>query len=165
MPDLIEDGKSNHTEDAVRRELETQFTLRYNMVMQREYGVNIIVKRGKSRATFTVPQDRWKYFFRERIKAKTPHGKTKPIYHSVVAHQRQTISGTTAVKTHYRGLRHFIWKGYDIRIVMQGKHGVPQASLDITPTSEEDMKEGVQYYDLNDISDRINRVFETGVSR
>ena len=167
MPDYRNDSvvkkdnqKSTPHEDAVKQHLEKLFTLNYNITMHREYGVNIIVKKGKSRATFTVPQDRWKYFFKDRIKAKTIRGNTKPIYHSVTAHARKVRAGITNVKTHYRGSRHFLWDGYEIKIVMQGKHSSPQASFGVAGVSVEHMEPGVKYSSLGKTATLVNETFE-----
>jgi len=158
MPDLIQD-EEKHSKNQIKEHLEERFCLFYNAIMTREYGVNIIVKKGRQRATFTVPQDRWKYFFKERIKAKTPSGHTKPIYHSVTAHLRQTKTKLTSVTTHYRGLRHFLWNGYEIRIVMQGKHARSQADLGVETETEPEADK--KYLDVaGATADRINRVFE-----
>lgn len=134
----------------------------YSAVMRREYGVNIIVKKGKYRATFTVPQNRWKYFFKDRIDALTPGGKKIPIYHAVVAHKRQTKTKLTYVKTHYRGSRHFWWQGYEINIVMQGLHSVPQADFAVSALDEfpPDRPE-TDFIDATGVGGgRINRLFE-----
>lgn len=130
VPELPHDGLKNITnENEQLNELARLFVLVFNTTMLREYSVNINVKKGNERVTFAVPQDRWKYFFKERIKAKNRNGNTKPIFHSVTAHSRKTKKGYTDVKTHYRGLREFWWNRYHVKIVMPGKHGAAQASF------------------------------------
>lgn len=163
IPDLRSDSCSKtdgDSEEAIMAGMAERFIIGYNMTMMREYGVNIIVKKGKDRATFCVPQDRWKYFFKDRIKAKTIHGHTKPIYHSVSAHKRVTKTIVTAVKTHYRGLRHFIWGGYDIRIVMQGKDGISQSSFDLAHTDEADVEDATKYLGVGEVSKMINKLVD-----
>lgn len=151
--------KEDKRENLIRR-----FCVEYNATMQREHGVNIYVKKGKNRATFTVPQNRWKYFFKDRIDAMATDGKKKRIFHAVIAHQRHLANGKTSnVRTHYRGSRHFVWEGYEIKIVMQGKHGVSQATFgakaheydddDNVPERTVDVASGV-------VADRLNKIFE-----
>lgn len=159
MPDFIEDGEV-HTGEQKKDELEKRFVMAYNTTMRREYGVNIIVKKGGFRATFIVPQNRWKYFFRERIDVMTTGGKKRPIFHAVIAHKRHLKNGKTSyVKTHYRGSRNFVWNGYEILIVMQGKHGRSQADLNMAGRSAEDTK-GKLVSIFGETGDRVNKTFE-----
>jgi len=162
MPDLINksDRPGPHSHAQIKKHLEQLFCMGYSLVLKREYGVNVIVKKGKRRATFTVPQNRWKYFFKDRIKAKNKNGNTKPIYHAVITHERQTKTKLTIVKTHYRGLRHFWWNGYEIRIVMQGKHGKSQASFGFSTFDEADVETGTKTFEIGNAAAAINSVFE-----
>lgn len=160
-------GSKMHSPPVLKKRLEQCFILNYNIIMRREYGINIIVKKGSDRATFTVPSNQWKTFFKDRIPALSKTGRMRPIYHAVVAHKRrlkkrwlreQKIS---YVKTHYRGLRHFFWHGYEIQIVMQGKHGISQATLDVTGVDPEEAK-GKTVSLTGKWADRLNTLFETG---
>jgi len=129
-PDYTPEGKADI--DHRKAFIIEQFCLHFNMVLTRENSINIIVKKGKDRATITVPSNRWKYFFKDRVKVKTSSGNTRPIFHAVSSHLREYKNGKVApIKTHYRGLRSFRWDGYSIKIVMPGKHGAAQASLDL----------------------------------
>jgi hypothetical protein len=159
LPDYIKD-EGHHSEGVKAKFLEERFEVLYSSIMRREYGVNILVKKAGYRATFIVPQNRWKYFFRERVDVKTAAGKNRPIFHAVIAHSRHLKSGkVTDVKTHYRGSRHFVWNGYEIRIVMQGKHGKPQASFGSSTVSEEDTpKKTVSIF--GPTGDLVNKEFE-----
>jgi len=158
-PDFM-DGCDHHSEAEKKNDLEERFCLTYNCIMRRELGVNIIVKKGNSRATFIVPQNRWKYFFRDRVDVKTPSGRKRPIFHAVVAHKRDLKSGKTSyVKTHYRGSRHFWWGSYEILITMQGKHSKSQAGLDVALTCEEDTNEPCVSI-FGETAKQINRTFE-----
>ena len=112
--------------ESLRENLRGRFILGYNINMRREYGVNIIIKKGKHKVTVNVPQHQWKYFFKERISVKTATGRQKPIFHYVSAHVRHTKNGDQNVKTHIRGERRFKWGAYDINIVLPGKHSVSQ---------------------------------------
>ncbi len=117
-------SQSRNAEEIVKH-----FTLIYNMTMWREYGVNIVAKKDGSKATFIVPEHRWKDFFKDRFDVKAVDGRRKRIFHAVTAHSRSNGSN---VRTHYKGSRHFFWRGYEISIVMPGKHGAAQASLNIS---------------------------------
>ena len=143
-----------------KRLLEHAFCKRFNAVMRRECAVNIIVKKGELRATFTVPENRWKYFFKDRIDVMTPSGRKRPIFHAVIAHIRHTKKKDTPVRTHYRGSRDFHWNGYSIKIVMQGKHGASQASFTAEGHEDlENLKDGACVL-TGKWGDRINQVFE-----
>lgn len=77
------------------------------------------VKRDGLVAAFGIELSRAKYFFADRdMSALAADGKRKRIFHSVIAHARTLSTGAvTSVRFHYRGLRHFDWNGYGIRIV------------------------------------------------
>lgn len=121
-----------------KQEIVEDFCALYSLVMRREMGVNIIVKKDDARATFIVPENEWKRFFKERIDATSSSGRRVPVFHAVVGHERQLRDGrSTVVKTHYRGSRQFRWNGYDVLIVMPGLHGRAQAEFDIETYSEE----------------------------
>lgn len=130
----------NRPQAELREHCTRLFYLHYNRVMRREMGINIIVKKQKHRATVIIPPNMWKDFFQYREHVFNKNGNKKRIFHAVSSHTRErkgkwwqfwikpTISN---VKTHYRGLRYFRWKSYDISIVLPGKHAVSQASFDI----------------------------------
>ncbi len=158
-PDMINDEET-HAPEQIKADLEERFCIAYNLTMRREYGVNIIVKKGGHCATFIVPQNRWKYFFRERLDVMTTAGRKRPIFHAVIAHERHLKTGKIVdVKTHYRGSRNFVWNGYEILIVMQGKHGASQASFGISAMCKEDTDERlVSVY--GEYGDKLKRTFE-----
>jgi len=158
-PDHISDEDNQYSQDEIKENLAAKFCLHYGMVMKRESGINIIVKKGKSRATFNVPHNDWKYFFKDRMKVKTVNGNTKPIYHAVKSHFRDTSNKVVPIKTHYRGTRHFYWNGYEIKIVMQGKDGRSQASMDITAVDDTEKSTG-KTIELTKASDKLNTLFE-----
>jgi hypothetical protein len=149
-PIIYEHQENQKNQTGIRQALEQSFCSKFNEVMRRELAVNIIVKKNNLRATFTVPHNRWKYFFKERIDVITSSGRKRPIFHAVVAHIRQTKTKATPVRTHYRGSRDFLWGGYNIKIVLQGKHGISQASFDITG------------FDMDDMDDKKGMVKLTG---
>lgn len=143
----------------IRQDLVIRFCLEYNMTMRREHGINIYVKKGKDKAVFSVPQNRWKYFFKDRIDAIAADGKKKRIFHAVIAHHRILSSGKqTNVRTHYRGSRNFMWNGYQIHIVIQGKHGMAAAEFGLTSYEG---KGGVSITD-DDVVKKITGLLENG---
>ncbi len=115
---------------------EEMFAVGYNLTLMRELGVNIVVRRGKGknarRLTFTVPENRWERFFRERIDVKTSSGRKRPIFHAVASHTRTLPDGKqTPVKTHYRGSQQFKWEGFEVKILMPGRDSVARAAVDL----------------------------------
>lgn len=66
---------------------------------------------------FSVAVGRTPYFFKDRDRAVNVNGATRRIFHQVDAHERTLANGkTTTVKTHYRGMRRFSWKGENVVI-------------------------------------------------
>jgi len=139
--------------------LEANFYLAFNTTMLREYNTNIIVRRGRCRATFTVPENDWKYFFKDRVHV-VDRGKVRRIFHAVMSHVRHAKSGDQNIKTHYRGLRHFVWNGYSISIVMQGKHGVSQAEFNLTGRNYIKGREPEDSVAVSDLADSVNPFFD-----
>lgn len=74
----------------------------------------------RGRVNVPIKTEDAKVLFSKREKAKTKDGRTRPIIHWVSSHTRKTGS---SVKTHWRGLREFVWKGLDVNIMMPGKEG------------------------------------------
>ena len=96
--------------------------------------------------TFTVPQHRWKDFFKDRVKVKNKNGNTTRIFHYVSAHTRKDGAN---VRTHTRGSKDFIYNGYDVRIVIPGRDALPQAMLGIAAMdAEEAEKKGIKTIDI-----------------
>jgi hypothetical protein len=66
---------------------------------------------------FSVALGRTPYFFKDRQTEITTDGKRRRIFHHVEEHQRVYPSGKVAtVREHYRGERHFNWKGEAISV-------------------------------------------------
>ena len=80
-------------------------------------------------AVFSVDLLRTPYFFQERDKVKV-NGRTKKIFHIVRTHQRRFKNGkSTFVRSHFRGVRRFMWHGYKVTITMPGFHHLPIGSF------------------------------------
>jgi len=162
-PDF-ENLNDRHNIDHRKKHLVELFCANYNMVMSREASINIVVKKGKERATITVPPGRWKYFFKDREKIKSASGRMKPIFHAVASHHRHLSGGKVSnVKTHYRGLRSFRWGDYSIKIILPGKHAAAQASFGLAgEIVDQDKIDSGKWVDLGGrkVSERLNKVFE-----
>jgi|TARA_R110000751_G_scaffold306889_1_gene426503 hypothetical protein len=76
-------------------------------------------------AAFAINMLRTPYFFKDRDRVVNVDGKTRKIIHIVRAHERVVAAGKSVfVKSHFRGLRRFIWNGYDVSVSMPGLHHV-----------------------------------------
>ena len=162
-PDYSDSQKANIAER--KEHLVKLFCVNYNMVMTRENSINIIIKKGKGRATITVPPNRWKYFFKDRMKIKTNKGNTRPIFHAVSSHHREYKTGKVVpIKTHYRGLRSFYWSGYSVKIILPGKHGQAQASFDVAGhvMGGAELPDGWLDMGGQEMSGKLNKYFEGG---
>lgn len=81
----------------------------------------IVVRVGyeKEHVNFGIELPRAKYFFADRDNdVLAADGKRKRIFHYVSEHSRLVKGKLTSVREHYRGLRSFVWNGYDINIVL-----------------------------------------------
>ena len=158
----ITTGGINADYERKKIEIERAFIGAYDATMTRESGINILVKKNKNRATFTIPQGRWKNFFKDRLDVKTASGRKRPIFHAVSSHLRELKSGVVPVKTHYKGSRHFVWNGYEVKIILQGKHATSQASFNLAGIDEGDMPDNKKmvYMDSKKASGMLNKLFE-----
>lgn len=86
-------------------------------------GVHVRVAKGSKRVTFAIDMLRTPYFFKDRDKTVNENGKTQKIFHIVAGHKRKLANGEeTTVKSHFRGIRKFMWNGFKINILLNGKH-------------------------------------------
>ena len=95
------------------------FTVTATAAETQDLGLLIRARKNNVCAAFAIDLLRTPYFFKDRIKAKTITGRTKPIFHIVRTHPRKN---SKLVKTHFRGLRRFNWFGHDVQISMPGYH-------------------------------------------
>ena len=102
------------------------------------------------------------YFFKDRDKAVNQNGKTKKIFHIVAAHERSLPDGNKKfVKSHFRGIRKFMWNGYKVNIILNGKHAKSMNSwnADAEDAVNENIPEGnITSYEL---ADRVGKVLDT----
>ena len=99
-----------------------------------ESGLSIRVRKRHDVATFAIDMLRTPYFFADREKTVNQNGKTKRIFHIVRTFRR---SDGTVVKSHFRGLRKFVWNGYDVSISLGEKHHA--MLLDFDGASQDDL--------------------------
>jgi hypothetical protein len=89
-------------------------------------GVQIAVRQKSLVGRFGIPVERTAYFFKDRDLQVTVNGRRKKIFHAVRAHTRTMESGKrVSVKSHYRGVRNFDWKGYQVHISVLNHHHRP----------------------------------------
>jgi hypothetical protein len=65
-------------------------------------------------------------------------GIKKRIFHIVRPHERVTRNHTALVHLHFRGLRQFVWNGYEIEISVPGRDHFLLNEVDIPTTEESD---------------------------
>lgn len=83
------------------------------------------VARAEMTAAFGIDLSRAKYFFRDRGLELAGDGKRKRIFHAVTEHIRQVSEvRSTTVRQHYRGVRHFDWQSYRVRIVLPAHNAI-----------------------------------------
>ena len=132
-----------------------------------ESGLLVRAKREGVCASFAIEMLRTPDFFKDRDIVVNHGGQKKRIFHYVRPHVR---SDGRTVKSHFRGLREFVWKGFEITISVPGLHiGVP-TEVDITPAESFDEDVG-QLLDMSAFgakwsglleADRTTRDFREG---
>jgi hypothetical protein len=89
----------------------------------------IHVRKKRLKAVFSIDVLRTPYFFSDRDPVIT-NGVKKRIFHIVRAHKRLVGATETYVKTHFRGLRRFVWNGYSVNVTVPGWHHADFAVFD-----------------------------------
>jgi len=98
------------------------FTAAVNAAETQGMGLLIRAKKNGVQSAFSIDLLRTPYFFKDRNKTVNEDGKTKKIFHIVRTHYRNLKNKKIIVKTHFRGLRRFVWNGYDVTVSMPGYH-------------------------------------------
>jgi hypothetical protein len=122
------------TPDGIRvdpRRAESVAAMVFNLAMQREMNVNVVARDPKSgmKLVFCVPMHAWKDFF--RVRAAAPGDLRRRMFHFVTGHSRDLKSGQSVVRVHTRGQRQFVWNGYEMTIVLPGRHGCSAAEFNL----------------------------------
>jgi hypothetical protein len=117
------------------------FRIAYDAFVSSVSDIRIGCRRGGVTAAFSVDLLRTPYFFYDRDRTQiAADGKRKRIFHIVRTHKRVLETGKeTSVKSHFRGVRSFMWNGYAVHITMPGKH---HASLTDTNFGGHHIEEG-----------------------
>jgi hypothetical protein len=117
--------------------------------------IKVKVFKDRMAAIFSVNVLRTPYFFRDRDLYVGPTGKKKKIFHIVRAHVRKSGS---PVRTHFRGMREFLWKGYKIEITVPGWHHFRTHEFNVGSTDEEhiDDMDNPKWLDTTSVGKIIN---------
>lgn len=100
------------------------FALVFNGWSSCNTGLHVNIRKGPMASVFCIDMLRTPYFFKDREKVADKNGRAKKIFHIVRTHKRRNSDGSESfVKSHFRGLRRFMWNGYEVLITMPGKHG------------------------------------------
>lgn len=113
------------------------------------------VGKGALTAVFNIEIKRTAYFFRDR-EAVVIDGKTKRIFHIVRPHDR---IGARSVRFHFRGLREFVWHGYQVSISVPGLHHLPITDLQEGMADGEMLGEAAAgWADMKTLGDTVREV-------
>jgi len=110
-------------------------TMAFNLYLRRGASTEVHATSNGTRLVFSVPEHRWKDFFKDRVTAKAADGKRKRIFHHVAAHRRANGS---LVPMHTRGETEFYWGDHRIRIVEQKKGRAYATEIDLSCESSDD---------------------------
>lgn len=125
---------------SVEKEASRWFCWITNAALAAERGMTVRVKKHKATMAFAIDMLRTPYFFADRDKTVTANGQTKKILHLVRAHTRVGAGGhETVVRSHFRGLRHFEWNGYEVSIGVAGKHGRALSEFGLDPLADDEV--------------------------
>lgn len=95
----------------------TYFCMVANAMTAAYGGMQIMATKKQNSCVFNIDMLRAPYFFKDREAVIDVNGKTKKIFHIVKGHKRKLdLNKEVFIKTHFRGLRQFAWKGYDVVI-------------------------------------------------
>jgi hypothetical protein len=135
----IEEWAGEHNAEA-NQFLKQAATMCFNFWAMKDRMWRIIVKKGGVRMNFSIGTDETKHYFKDRDRSGicTQSGRLKPIAHYVSEHTRRYTSGkTTVIKEHVRGLRRFLWNGYQVIVKSPRFGGVFADSFEGAASSDE----------------------------
>jgi len=116
---------------------------------------------GREVAAFGINLKRAPKFFADRGTELAADGKRKRIFHSVSSHSRRISEDRTlTVKSHYRGVRHFDWKGYGITIVMPGALNLTTFNAPAVEMDDADVMVPQEWLPSSEVGRRIQEVLE-----
>jgi hypothetical protein len=105
---------------------------------------NVVVKKNGDRVTFGINDKDTPYYFKNREKVVSEDGVTKRIVHYVKEHSRVRNGKEATIKEHIRGLREFVWSGYQCSVISPRLEKKTSASFD-APPEDSDSNEKVVY--------------------
>jgi hypothetical protein len=95
-------------------------------------GVQISIRRDGMTARVGVPLHLVPSFFRDRDFTVDSQGRREKIFHAVAAHDRHFADGRVIpVGEHFRGLRRFRWKDWEVAISVPGIHHHAAEGIDV----------------------------------
>ena len=151
-------GLAQENGKTVQEMAKTLFCIAANGTYQRENGLTVTVKKHRYAAAFAIDVLRTPYFFADRDKVVTEDGQTKKILHIVRGHWRTVAGGEKVfIKSHFRGLKEFMWNGYNVRIGMAGRHGAALSSFGIASLEEIDTA-GMDTVGADEIGEALEKV-------
>lgn len=117
--------------ESIEHLINSVFLSSLNLMLDSEKGVQVNVTSVKGLVgRFAVPLNKTVSFFKDRNLSVTENGKKKKIFHAVTEHSRTYKNGKTVkVVPHFRGERHFMWKGYDIVVAVPKHHYNPLSNF------------------------------------
>jgi hypothetical protein len=145
LPDFGDDLEASKRADLIR----WLFCFTMNFWVQAATGsmIRVTATKGNVVMPFVVDVLDTPGFFSDRDITITQTGVKKRIFHIVRQHVR--ASGQV-VKLHFRGLRDFIWNGYNIKIVVPGRDAHDLADFTIAGVHEDvppEERGGQEYFD------------------
>jgi hypothetical protein len=125
-PHLVQVVRHRKNDDGTNRTPEQWarmvFSIAANWQATATADVHIRVSKENLTGMFCVDMLRLPNFFDDRETGLASDGRRKRIFHIVRTHARNTKTGVSYVKSHFRGERDFLWNGYKINISLHGKH-------------------------------------------
>jgi hypothetical protein len=125
--------------------------------------IRVAARKGGDVACFALNVLRTPSFFKDRQVTIDGNGVSKRIFHITRTHPRTLADGRVIpIKTHFRGLRNFMWNGYEINISVPGKHHANTAEFDLGSYDRDELKSTKGYLTVNQMGDAIQQHISTG---
>jgi hypothetical protein len=119
--------------------------------------VQINVRKNDLAAIFCIDMLRTPYFFADR---DVTH-KGQKIFHIVRTHKRVGAGGNeTFVKSHFRGIRKFMWNGYNVHITLAGKHHADMLGADFGSYEEGMLNDDANTLTAKEVGEMITESYQ-----
>lgn len=146
-------------EEKTDEERETSVRLMFRNLLtwwcSREQRWSVGIRKAGRRATFAIEPAHTAAFFADRERSITVDGKNKRIVHFVREHVR--VDGAR-VRAHVRGLRSFVWRGFDCHVVAPKLSGALFTNCPVLPRDvplEEAEANPAEYLDIEQFADLL----------